>query len=101
MSAPKLTQGTVSSGLLRLTMPMLLGIFANLGAALFETFLLGKVGTASLAAYSFTFPVTGALGSLSLGISIGLSSVLARTGQFDRFCRPGLGRGWRCRAVYR
>ncbi|MCB1647215.1 MAG: MATE family efflux transporter [Pseudomonadales bacterium] len=79
MSSAKLTQGTVSSGLLSLTVPMMLGIFANLGAALFETFLLGKVGTTALAAYSFTFPVTGALGSLSLGISIGLSSVLART----------------------
>ncbi|MFT7044599.1 MAG: Na+-driven multidrug efflux pump, partial [Candidatus Azotimanducaceae bacterium] len=58
---------------------MVLGIFANLGAALFETWLLGKVSTNALAAYSFTFSVTGALGSLSLGISIGLSSVLART----------------------
>ncbi len=58
---------------------MMLGIFANLGAALFETWLLGNVSTNALAAYSFTFAITGALGSLSLGISIGLSSVLART----------------------
>ncbi|MDZ7686278.1 MAG: MATE family efflux transporter [Gammaproteobacteria bacterium] len=33
----------------------------------------------SFAAYSFTFPVIGALMSISLGTSIGLSSVLART----------------------
>lgn len=79
MAVAKLTQGTVSGSLLSLTMPMMLGIFANLGAALFETYLLGSVGTNTLAAYSFTFAVTGALGSLSLGISIGLSSVLART----------------------
>jgi len=79
LAAAKLTQGTVSAGILSLTLPMVLGIFANLGAALFETWLLGKVSTNALAAYSFTFSVTGALGSLSLGISIGLSSVLART----------------------
>lgn len=79
MTAAKLTQGPVSVGILTLTLPMVLGIFANLGAALFETWLLGKVSTNALAAYSFTFSVTGALGSLSLGISIGLSSVLART----------------------
>lgn len=79
MAAAKLTQGPVSVGILTLTLPMVLGIFANLGAALFETWLLGKVSTNALAAYSFTFSVTGALGSLSLGISIGLSSVLART----------------------
>lgn len=79
MVAAKLTQGAVSTSILTLTLPMVLGIFANLGAALFETWLLGQVSTNALAAYSFTFSVTGALGSLSLGISIGLSSVLART----------------------
>jgi putative MATE family efflux protein len=79
LATAKLTQGPVSTGILSLTLPMVLGIFANLGAALFETWLLGNVSTNALAAYSFTFSVTGALGSLSLGISIGLSSVLART----------------------
>ena len=76
---PRLVQGRVSLGLLRLTAPMLLGITASIAAGLLEAFLLARVGTAELAAYSFTFPVTGALMSLSLGISIGLSSVLART----------------------
>ncbi|MEL0065294.1 MAG: MATE family efflux transporter [Gammaproteobacteria bacterium] len=75
----RLVQGPVGYGLLRLTTPMILGITANLGAGLVEAFFLAKVGTAELAAYSFTFPVTGALMSLSLGTSIGLSSVLART----------------------
>ena len=74
----RLVQGPVSQSLLRLTMPMILGITASLGAGLVEAFFLAQVGTPELAAYSFTFPVTGALMSLSLGISIGLSSVLAR-----------------------
>lgn len=77
--APRLTQGTVSSGLLHLTVPMLLGISSSLVAALFETYLIGLIGTNELAAYSFTFPVIGALQSISLGLSIGLSAVLART----------------------
>ncbi len=76
---PRLTQGTVSSGLLHLTIPMLLGISSTLVAALFETYLIGLIGTNELAAYSFTFPVIGALQSISLGLSIGLSAVLART----------------------
>jgi putative MATE family efflux protein len=75
---PRLVQGQVSHGLLRLTAPVILGITANMGAGLLEAFYLARVGTEELAAYSFTFPVTGALMSLSLGISIGLSSVLAR-----------------------
>jgi len=79
LTPAKLTQGTISAGLFGLVLPMILGITSNLAAALFEIWLLGLVSTNELAAYSFTFAVTGALGSLSLGISIGLSSVLART----------------------
>ncbi len=75
----RLVQGPVGSGLLRLTTPLILGITASLAAGLLEAWYLAQVGTEELAAYSFTFPVTGALMSLSLGISIGLSSVLART----------------------
>ena len=58
---------------------MILGISSSLIAAVFETYLIGLIGTAELAAYSFTFPVVGAITSLMLGVSIGLSSVLART----------------------
>ena len=79
MSGPRLVQGPVGEGLIRLTAPMILGITANIAAGLVEAFFLARVGTLELAAYSFTFAVTGALMSLSLGISIGLSSVLART----------------------
>lgn len=75
----RLVQGPVSYGLLRLTAPVILGISASLVAGLLEAWYLAQVGTKELAAYSFTFPVTSALMSLSLGISIGLSSVLART----------------------
>ncbi len=90
MSAPTLTQGKASTALLSLTIPMILGISSNLIAALFETYLIGLIGTDELAAYSFTFPVLGALTSFMLGISIGLSSVLARTvgsGDHDQVTR--------------
>lgn len=76
---PRLVTGPVGRGLLRLTAPMVLGISSNILAGLFEAWLIGKVSTAALAAYSFTFPVVSALMSISLGTSIGVSSVLART----------------------
>ena len=79
VETPRLVQGRVSHGLLRLAAPVILGITANIGAGLLEAFFLAQVSTLALAAYSFTFPVQGALMSLSLGISIGVSSVLART----------------------
>jgi putative MATE family efflux protein len=78
-NTPKLTQGAVSSSLINLTIPMILGISSALVAALFETYLIGLIGTTELAAYSFTFPVITGLQSISLGLSIGLSSVLARS----------------------
>ena len=87
---PRLVQGPVSTGLLRLSAPVILGITASLGAGLLEAFFLAQISTSTLAAYSFTFPVTGALMSISLGISIGLSSVLARavgSGDHDQIRR--------------
>ncbi|MGI9323303.1 MAG: MATE family efflux transporter, partial [Pseudomonadales bacterium] len=78
-SRARLVQGQVGAGLLRLSAPMIIGISASIVAGVLEAWYLAQISTLALAAYSFTFPVTGALMSLSLGISIGLSSVLART----------------------
>ena len=78
-SAPRLVQGEVGPGLLRLTTPVILGISANIVAGLIETAFLSRLGTEVITAYSFTFSISAALMSLSLGISIGVSSVLART----------------------
>ena len=75
----RLVHGPIGQGLLRLTAPMILGITASIGAGIVEAFFLAQVGTKELVAYSFSFPVTSAVMSLSLGISIGVSSVLART----------------------
>ncbi len=94
---PKLVQGPVNIGLLRLTAPVILGITAYLVAGLLEIFFLAQVSIPALAAYSFTFPVSGALLSVILGIGIGLSSVLARTvgsGEHDqtrRLASDGIG----------
>jgi len=57
---------------------MILGISSSLMAGLAETFYLGQLGSTELAALGFTFPVTSSLMSLTLGVSIGMSSVLAR-----------------------
>ena len=75
----RLVQGSVSWGLFRLTLPMIAGISATIIVGLLEAWYLAQVSTEALIAYSFTFPVAMALMSLSLGISIGVSSVLART----------------------
>ena len=80
-----LTQGSVSTLLAKLTLPMVWGVFAVIAFNLVDTFFVAKLGTNELAAMSFTFPVVTVLGSISMGLGTGTSSVVARAvGQGDR-----------------
>ena len=73
-----LTQGPVGRSLLRLTAPMMLAVSSSIVVQMLEIGFIGQLGTAQLAAVSFTFPLTMMLSSVALGISIGASSVIAR-----------------------
>ena len=73
-----LTRGNVSSQLTRMTIPYFLGISSMILGSMIETIYVGFLGAKELAAYSFMFPVIMALTSLSMGVGIGASSVIAR-----------------------
>ncbi len=80
-----LTQGAVSTQLLKLTLPMVWGVFAIITFNLVDTYFVGQLGTLELAAMSFTFPVVMIFGSVSMGLGVGTSSVIARAiGEGDR-----------------
>jgi len=80
-----LTEGSVGGHLVKLTIPMIWGIFAVIAFSLIDTYFVAHLGTKPLAAMSFTFPVVSALGSLALGLGVGASSVIARAiGEGDR-----------------
>ncbi|MEO0852243.1 MAG: MATE family efflux transporter [Cyanobacteria bacterium J06648_11] len=80
-----LTEGNVGAKLVRLTLPMVWGVFAIVAFNLADTFFVGQLGTQQLAAVSFTFPVVLLLGSLAMGLGVGASSVIARAiGEGDR-----------------
>ncbi|MCE9679854.1 MATE family efflux transporter [Shewanella sp. AS1] len=64
--------------LLRMSLPNLVGILTVLGFSLVDTFFISQLGTESLAAISFTFPVTLIISSLAIGIGAGVSTNLAR-----------------------
>lgn len=66
----------MTSILLRMTGPMILGIVAILTFNLVDTFFIGMLGTQALAAISFTFPVTFVVTSLAMGLGAGLSAVM-------------------------
>ncbi|MEM9136339.1 MAG: MATE family efflux transporter [Cyanobacteria bacterium P01_F01_bin.42] len=74
----KLTEGPVGSQLVKLTLPMVWGLFALIAFNLVDTYFVGQLGTAQLAAMSFTFPVVMTLGNLAFGLGVGATSVIAR-----------------------
>jgi len=73
-----LTQGPVARSLLRLTAPMILAVSSSILVQVLEIGFIGQLGTAQIAAVTFTFPISMMLTSVALGIGIGTSSVIAR-----------------------
>jgi putative MATE family efflux protein len=73
-----LTQGPVARSLFRLTAPMMLAVSSSVVVQMIEIGFIGQLGTAQIAAVTFTFPITMMLTSVAMGISIGTSSVVAR-----------------------
>jgi putative MATE family efflux protein len=86
----KLTEGPVLQHLLRLGIPMSIGIFAVMSASVVDMFYIGRLGTTPLAAIAFCVPLIFVLQSLSVGLGAGASSVVSRAageGDHDRLAR--------------
>lgn len=74
-----LTKGEVKQHLIRLTVPMIWGLFAIISFQLVDTYFISRLpDTEPLAAISFTFPLTYLIFSLILGFGIAMSSVVSR-----------------------
>lgn len=74
----QLTEGKIGLQLIRLSLPMVWGVFSVLAFSLADTYFVAQLGTRELAAMSFTFPVVTVLGSVAMGLGTGTSSVIAR-----------------------
>ncbi len=74
----QLTEGSVAKLLVKLTIPMILGLFSMMAFNLADTYFIGRLGTKELAAMSFTFPIVMIITSLSLGLGVGASAVISR-----------------------
>ena len=78
-------EGPVERALARTTLQMLLGILAMVAFNLVDTFFVGQLGKAELAAMAFTFPVVMIFGGLAMGLGQGASAVISRAlGEGDR-----------------
>ncbi|MCM2679475.1 MATE family efflux transporter [Echinimonas agarilytica] len=73
-----LLNGDISITLRRMTVPVIFGMMTMMTFNLVDSFFISLLGTQPLAAVSFTFPVTFSVISLSIGLSIGTSAVIAR-----------------------
>jgi putative MATE family efflux protein len=74
----RLVDGPVGRTLATQAAPMVAGILANIGFQLTETWFIGRLGAASLAAQAFCMPVTMTLVSVAIGLSAGTSVAVAR-----------------------
>lgn len=80
-----LTEGSLTRHLLGMSLPMVIGLFAVIAFNVADTYFIAQLGTEPLAAISLTFPVVMGFGSLTMGLGVGASSVIARAfGQGDR-----------------
>ncbi len=64
--------------LLRLAGPMVLGLLSVILFNVVDSFWVGRLGAAELAAMSFTFPVSLLVMAVSMGMAVGTTSVVSR-----------------------
>ncbi len=86
-SANNLVDGSIQKSLIRMTTPMIIGMFMLFTFQLVDTWFISFLGTESLTAISFTFPVTFTIMSLAIGMGIGASAIVAKalgSSQFDK-----------------
>ena len=79
------TNGKMARHVARLSGFMIVGFLTMTGSLFVEAIYLGMVSTEAIAAVTFTFPVTMALGAATRGLGMGAGAVLARAmGSGDR-----------------
>lgn len=78
MARPDLLDGDIRPTLLRMTIPMMMGIVSLMLFNLADLYFVSRLGTDALAALGFSFPVCFTVISLAIGLGIGTSATLAK-----------------------
>lgn len=78
MSSSDLLTIPVRTALIKMTLPMMMGIVSLMLFNLADIYFVGQLGATEMAALAFTFPVTFSVVSLAIGFGIGTSAILAR-----------------------
>lgn len=75
---PNLLHDDIRPTLMRMTVPMMLGIVSLMLFNLADLYFVSRLGTDALAALGFTFPICFTVISLAIGLGVGTSATLAR-----------------------
>lgn len=75
---PDLLNDPIRPTLIRMTLPMMVGMVSLMLFNVVDSYFVSQLGTAQLAALGFTFPVSFTIISLAIGLSIGTSATIAR-----------------------
>ncbi|MEM7569836.1 MAG: MATE family efflux transporter [Pseudomonadota bacterium] len=74
-----MTQGPVVPSLLKLVIPMVIGLIAVISQPVVDTYFIGLLGTRELAAMAYIFPVAFIVSSVLIGIGVGATAVISRS----------------------
>ena len=74
----KLTSGPVSSAILSMMAPMIIGLIVIITNSLVDAYFVSQLGSAPLAAVSYAFPVSFIVGAIAMGLGTGTSSLASR-----------------------
>lgn len=77
-NSSNLTEGSIQQALIRMTLPMIIGMIMLFTFSLVDTLFISFLGTEPLTAISFTFPLTFTIMSLAIGLGIGASAVVGK-----------------------
>ncbi|NRA41592.1 MAG: MATE family efflux transporter, partial [Pseudomonadales bacterium] len=77
-NANDLTQGSIPHHLYRMTVPMVWALLANFAVQMTDVWFISMLGFDQLTAMGFVFPVMMVVFSMSIGLSAGAASVVAR-----------------------
>lgn len=75
--AQAMLHAPIGKTLWQMTWPMIFGVATLISFNVVDTFFISLLGTESLAAIGFTFPVTFTVISLTIGLGVGTSAVIA------------------------
>ena len=85
-----LLSGSIPRHLWRLTLPMAWGVGVIISFQLIDMYFIGQISSDALAAVSFTFPITYALLTVSIGFGVAMSSNVSRLvgeNEIEKVCR--------------